>query len=169
MKKIKLQDIEESIYSEIDLLNNIIKYPHKYDKNIFLPALANQKNFSLYKNNEYRIISTSLNTHKYYTNMFLSSKYNYLNQLRLKAYNTLYNYNNSTYKLNNKYKVNLSEVVLKKTIENNFNLVKIIYELKSFLCHISSKIEDNNLKNEINNKLLQIEHLIRFTKEKDHE
>ncbi len=169
MKKIKLQDIEESIYSEIDLLNDIIKHPNKYEKNIYLPILVNQKNFSLYENKEYGIISISLNTHKYYTNKFLSTKYIFLNQLRIKAYNTLNDHNDSKKKLTNHTKLNLNSLIVKKSIENNFNLVKIIYELKSLISHIYSRIEDNNLKNEINNKLLQIEHLIRFTQEKENE
>lgn len=169
MKKIKLQDIEESIYSEIDLLNDIIKHPNKYEKKIYLPILVNQKNFSLYENKEYGIISISLNTHKYYTNKFLSSKYIFLNQLRIKAYNTLNDYNDSKKNLTNHTKLNLNSLIVKKSIENNFNLVKIIYELKSLISHIYSRIEDNNLKNEINNKLLQIEHLIRFTQEKENE
>lgn len=165
MKKIPLQDIEESIYSEIDLLNNIIKFPEKYSKTVFLPILVNQKNFSLYENKEYGIIPLSLNTHKYYVNIFLTSKYVFLNQLRIKAYNTLNEYG----KDNKKFKVNLNQLLLKKTIENNFNLVKIIYELKSLISNISIQIEDKNIQNEINNRLIQIEKLIRFTKESENE
>lgn len=167
MKKIKLHDIEESILSEVDLLNDIIKFPNKYDRDIFLSILVNQKNFSLYENKEHGIISTSLNTHKYYANIYLASRYIFLNQLRIKAYNILkkYNYENKDLKKNSKK--DIDNIIFNKTIENNFNLIKIIYELKSLLSHISSCIDDNNLKNEINSKLFQIENLIRFTKENE--
>lgn len=65
MKKIDSYEVENSIQSEIDLLQLIINKPNNYiNDNDIKTAISSQKNIAKYSNREYGIISLSLNTHK---------------------------------------------------------------------------------------------------------
>ena len=71
MKKFDNYEVEKSIQSEIDLLQLIINKPNNYiNDNYIKTAISSQKNMAKYFNNEYGIISLSLNTHKLYVNKY---------------------------------------------------------------------------------------------------
>ena len=88
--KNKFIKYETSIYAEIDLLKDIITNPKNYISNQqVLNSLENQNSFSRYKNIDLKIISMSLNTHKFYCNTILLNGYNSLNELRIKSLDLL--------------------------------------------------------------------------------
>lgn len=86
MKKIDSPEVENSIQSEIDLLQLIVKKPNNYiNDNTIKYAISSQKNMAKYSNNDYGIISLSLNSHKLYVNKYANMTYNQFNELRIKA------------------------------------------------------------------------------------
>ena len=90
MKKFDTYEVENSIQSEIDLLQLIINKPNNYiNDNEIKTAISSQNNMAKYFNKEYGIVSLSLNTHKLYVNKYSNMTYIQFNELRIKALSSI--------------------------------------------------------------------------------
>ena len=161
MKKFDNYKVENSIQSEIDLLQLIIKKPNNYiNDNDIKTAISSQKNIAKYINNEYGIISLSLNTHKLYVNKYSNMTYIQFNELRIKALSsiitspiTIRNKTKELEKENNNLKI------------NNLTLIKIIYDLKSTISNLALGTNNQYIIDETNNKLKYFEKLLNHANE----
>ncbi|ENU37020.1 MULTISPECIES: hypothetical protein [Acinetobacter] len=161
MKKFNDYEVENSIQSEIDFLKLIINKPQKYiNDNYIKTAISSQKNMAKYVNNEYGIISLSLNTHKLYVNKYSNMTYTQFNELRIKALSsiitspiTIRNKTKELEKENNNLKI------------NNLTLIKIIYDLKSIISNLALNTKNQYIIDETNNKLRYFEKLLNYVNE----
>lgn len=157
---------ETSIYAEIDFLKDIISNPKNYISNKqVIESLENQNSFSRYKNIELKIISMSLNTHKFYCNTFLLNGYNSLNELRIKCLYLLNKTSENSTKNTKINKINKLESRIDELMKHNLLLTKIIYDMKYSLEGLSLKSNDPKFKAEIKFKLSNYERLLSYTLE----
>lgn len=157
---------ETSIYAEIDFLKDIISNPKNYISNKqVIESLENQNSFSRYKNIELKIISMSLNTHKFYCNTFLLNGYNSLNELRIKCLYLLNKTSENSTKNTEINKINKLESRIDELMKHNLLLTKIIYDMKYSLEGLSLKSNDPKFKAEIKFKLSNFERLLSYTLE----
>jgi len=157
---------ETSIYAEIDFLKDIISHPKNYISNKqVIESLENQKSFSRYKNIDLKIISMSLNTHKFYCNYFLLNGYNSLDELRIKCLNLLNKNSENSTKNSEISKINKLETRIDELMKHNLLLTKIIYDMKYSLEGLSLKSNDPKFKAEIKFKLSNYEKLLSYTLE----
>lgn len=161
MKKFDLPEVENSIQSEIDLLQLIINKPNNYiSDNTIKNAISSQKNIAKYSNNEYGIISLSLNSHKLYVNKYANMTYNQFNKLRKKA---LFSISKTPSIKKNKIEELKAENNNLKI--NNLILIKIIYDLKSTISNLALKTNNKYTIDEVNNKLKHFEKLLNHVNE----
>lgn len=161
MKKFDLPEVVNSIQSEIDLLQLIINKPNNYiNDNTIKNAISSQKNIAKYSNNEYGIISLSLNSHKLYVNKYANMTYNQFNDLRIKA---LFSISKTPSTKKNKIEELKAENNNLKI--NNLILIKIIYDLKSTILNLSLKTNNKYTIDEVNNKLKHFEKLLNHVNE----
>ena len=166
MMKNKYIKYETTIYSEIDLLKDIISNPHNYYSNQqILRALETQGSFSRHQNTDLKIISMSLNTHKFYCNNILLNGYISLNNLRVKCYNLLNQTLTDSSENSKKSKIDNLEFKIHELMQHNLMLTKIIYDMKYSLEGICLKSNDPKFKAEIRFKLSNYEKLLSFSKE----
>lgn len=161
MKKLILNEIQHSIFSEIDLLNLIIKSPINFkDSNEIMNALKSQNNLAKYSNKDLEILSLSLNTHKLYINKYSDITYSEYDDLRVKALS----------KISTSQKIKKDEITNLR-IENNqlkihnFTLIKIIFDLKSTIKNLASNSNNQITIDEINLKLMQFEKILSYNSE----
>lgn len=161
MKKIDSPEVENSIQSEIDLLQLIVKKPKNYiNDNTIKYAISSQKNMAKYSNNDYGIISLSLNSHKLYVNKYANMTYNQFNELRIKALFSI-----SKIPATKKNKIEELKAENNNLKINNLILIKIIYDLKSTISNLALKTNSKYTIDEINNKLKQFEKLLNHANE----
>ncbi|WP_180100961.1 hypothetical protein [Acinetobacter sp. YH12151] len=161
MKKIDSYEVENSIQSEIDLLQLIINKPNNYiNDNDIKNAISSQKNIAKYSNREYGIISLSLNTHKLYVNKYSNMTYIQFNDLRIKALSSI-----STTPASKKNKIEELKSENNNLKINNLILIKIIYDLKSTLSNLALGTNNQYIIDETNNKLKYFEKLLNHANE----
>ena len=161
MKKIDSYEVENSIQSEIDLLQLIINKPNNYiNDNEIKTAISSQNNMAKYFNKEYGIVSLSLNTHKLYVNKYSNMTYIQFNELRIKALSSI-----SITSTGKKNKIEELKSENNNLKINNLILVKIIYDLKSTISNLALSTNDNYIINETNNKLKYFEKLLNHANE----
>lgn len=161
MKKFDIHEVENSIQSEIDLLQLIINKPNNYiNDNYIKTAISSQKNIAKYFNNKYGIIPLSLNTHKLYVNKYSNMTYIQFNELRIKALSSIST--TSTIKKNKTEELKVENNNLKI---NNLILIKIIYDLKSTISNLALSTNNEYIINETNNKLKYFEKLLNHANE----
>jgi hypothetical protein len=161
MKKFDTYEVENSIQSEIDLLQLIINKPNNYiNDNEIKTAISSQNNMAKYFNKEYGIVSLSLNTHKLYVNKYSNMTYIQFNELRIKALSSI-----SITSTGKKNKIEELKSENNNLKINNLILVKIIYDLKSTISNLALSTNDNYIINETNNKLKYFEKLLNHANE----
>lgn len=158
MKKLILNEIQHSIFSEIDLLNLIIKSPINFkDSNEIMNALKSQNNLAKYSNKDLEILSLSLNTHKLYINKYSDITYSEYDDLRVKALSKI-----STSQKIKKDEITNLRIENDQLKINNFTLIKIIFDLKSTIKNLASNSNSQETINEINLKLMQFEKILNY-------
>ena len=158
MKKLILNEIQHSIFSEIDLLNLIIKSPINFkDSNEIMNALKSQNNLAKYSNKDLEILSLSLNTHKLYINKYSDITYSEYDDLRVKALSKI-----STSQKIKKDEITNLRIENNQLKINNFTLIKIIFDLKSTIKNLASNSNNQETINEINLKLMQFEKILSY-------
>ncbi|WP_454667575.1 hypothetical protein [Acinetobacter calcoaceticus] len=157
---------ETSIFSEVELLKDIILRPNFYkdDYEVF-KALISQNSFAKFKSPKFKIEAMSLNTHKHYTEIFLITGYKYLDSLRIKAYEALKNDIEITISKKPINKVLELEEQILNLMKHNLLLTKIIYDMKFSLEGLSFKSDDPQLKAEIKVKISTFEKLLSLSGE----
>ena len=161
MKKFDIHEVENSIQSEIDLLQLIINKPNNYiNDNEIKTAISSQNNMAKYFNKEYGIVSLSLNTHKLYVNKYSNMTYIQFNELRIKVLSSI-----SITSTGKKNKIEELKSENNNLKINNLILVKIIYDLKSTISNLALKTNSKYTIDEINNKLKQFEKLLNHANE----
>lgn len=161
MKKLILNEIQHSIFSEIDLLNLIIKSPINFkDSNEIMNALKSQNNLAKYSNKDLEILSLSLNTHKLYINKYSDITYSEYDDLRVKALSKI-----STSQKIKKDEITNLRIENDQLKINNFTLIKIIFDLKSTIKNLASNSNNQETINEINLKLMQFEKILSYNSE----
>lgn len=161
MKKLILNEIQHSIFSEIDLLNLIIKSPINFkDSNEIMNALKSQNNLAKYSNKDLEILSLSLNTHKLYINKYSDITYSEYDDLRVKALSKI-----STSQKIKKDEITNLRIENDQLKINNFTLIKIIFDLKSTIKNLASNSNSQETINEINLKLMQFEKILSYNSE----
>ena len=156
MKKLILNEIQHSIFSEIDLLNLIIKSPINFkDSNEIMNALKSQNNLAKYSNKDLEILSLSLNTHKLYINKYSDITYSEYDDLRVKALSKI-----STSQKIKKDEITNLRIENDQLKINNFTLIKIIFDLKSTIKNLASNSNNQKTIDEINLKLMQFEKIL---------
>lgn len=161
MKKLILNEIQHSIFSEIDLLNLIIKSPINFkDSNEIMNALKSQNNLAKYSNKDLEILSLSLNTHKLYINKYSDITYSEYDDLRVKALSKI-----STSQKIKKDEITNLRIENNQLKINNFTLIKIIFDLKSTIKNLASNSNNQETINEINLKLMQFEKILSYNSE----
>ncbi|HAV2819128.1 hypothetical protein [Acinetobacter baumannii] len=164
--KSKIIKYETSIYAEIDLLKDIITNPQNYTSNQkIINSLETQNSFSRYENIDLKIISMSLNTHKFYCNSFLLNGYNSLNELRIKSLDLLNQISKNSTTNSSKNKIDKLESRIDELMKHNLLLTRIIYDMKYSLEGLSLKTNDPKFKAEIKFKLSNYEKILSFSKE----
>lgn len=161
MKKLILNEIQHSIFSEIDLLNLIIKSPINFkDSNEIMNALKSQNNLAKYSNKDLEILSLSLNTHKLYINKYSDITYSEYDDLRVKALSKI-----STSQKIKKDEITNLRIENDQLKINNFTLIKIIFDLKSTIKNLASNSNNQKTIDEINLKLMQFEKILSYNSE----
>lgn len=156
MKKLILSEIQNSIYSEIDLLNLIIKSPINFkDSNEIMNALKSQNNLAKYSNKDLEILPLALNTHKLYINKYSDITYSEYDDLRVKALSSI-----STSQKIKKDEITNLRIENNQLKINNFTLIKIIFDLKSTIKNLASNSNNQKTIDEINLKLMQFEKIL---------
>ena len=135
------ENILISLESELKLLNEIIFSPEKFinDQELIF-ALKSQKNFANYENKDLKIIFYSLNSHKKYIKNSKIYDYDFVNNLRLEAYNLVQKSKASSLE-DEKNPPNFEIINLKK---HNILLTGIIMKLKyrlEYYAKVSNKKE----------------------------
>jgi len=154
----KNEHIIVSLNAELQLLNEIILTPQSFleDTELF-NALKSQKKFANYENPPLKIIYYSLNSHKEYINKFQKYNYQYLNELRVQAYNLLKQLLTNK-DIKNSRKSLLSEInALRK---HNILLTGIIMRLKYRLEHYAKVSNRTDLLADLENQNKEIESLL---------
>ncbi|MFV5486593.1 hypothetical protein [Acinetobacter baumannii] len=164
--KSKFIKYETSIYAEIDLLKDIIANTQNYISNQqVIKALETQNSFSRYENIDLKIISMSLNTHKFYCNTFLLNGYNSLNELRIKCLDSLNEILKNSTANSSTNKIDKLESRIDELMKHNLLLTRIIYDMKYSLEGLSLKSNDPKFKAEIKFKLSNYEKILSFSRE----
>lgn len=131
--RIKNPEIKDSITNELQLLEDIISSPEKFDNATFLEILRTQSNFASFSSLERSILRVSLNTHKTYADEFSKLGFEHLNNLRSLAYHKLINLKKAPQKST---KESLNEKILKLSNEikqlekQNLKLVKAFTDIQ---------------------------------------
>ena len=158
MKKLILSEIQNSIYSEIDLLNLIIESPLDFENSEdIITALKSQNNLAKYSNKELGIIPLSLNTHKLYINKYSDTTYLQYNDLRIRALNKCHTQESPKIE-----KITDLKIEDKKLKICNMTLTKIIFDLKSTIKNLASNSNNQKTIDEINLKLMQFEKILSY-------
>ena len=164
--KSKFIKYETSIYAEIDLLKDIITNTQNYISNQqVINALETQNSFSRYENIDLKIISMSLNTHKFYCNTFLLNGYNSLNELRIKCLDSFNEILKNSTANSSTNKIDKLESRIDELMKHNLLLTRIIYDMKYSLEGLSLKSNDPKFKAEIKFKLSNYEKILSFSRE----
>ncbi|WP_151747079.1 MULTISPECIES: hypothetical protein [Acinetobacter] len=164
--KSKFIKYETSIYAEIDLLKDIIANTQNYISNQqVIKSLETQNSFSRYENIDLKIISMSLNTHKFYCNTFLLNGYNSLNELRIKCLDSFNEISKNSTANSSTNKIDKLESRIDELMKHNLLLTRIIYDMKYSLEGLSLKSNDPKFKAEIKFKLSNYEKILSFSME----
>lgn len=164
--KSKFIKYETSIYAEIDLLKDIITNPKNYISNQkIIKSLETQNSFSRYSDIDLKIITMSLNTHKFYCNTILLNGYNSLNELRIKCLDSLNQISKKSTSNSRINKIDKLESRIDELMKHNLLLTKIIYDMKYSLEGLSLKSNDPKFKAEIKFKLSNYEKILSFSRE----
>lgn len=158
MKKLILSEIQNSIYSEIDLLNLIISSPLNFkDSKDIMNSIKSQNNIAKYSNKDLGILPLSLNTHKLYINKYSDITYTQYDDLRIKALNKYHIPKNTRVDKITNLQIENNQLKI-----NNLILIKIVFDLKSTIKNIALNTTNKKIIEEVNLKLMQFEKILSY-------